>query len=70
MSPLDELGLAIANAGYTWTPEMRKAYEKGVRKQKKEWVGLTEKDLKVFNDDVRFWARYWEAKLKEKNCRD
>jgi hypothetical protein len=34
---------------------------------KREWVGLTEKDLKVFNDDVRFWAKYWEAKLKEKN---
>jgi hypothetical protein len=26
---LDELGLAITNAGYKWTSEMRKAYEKG-----------------------------------------
>jgi len=34
---------------------------------KREWVGLTDKDLEVFNDDVRFWAKYWEAKLKEKN---
>lgn len=26
---LDALGVAIADAGYTWTPEMRAAYEKG-----------------------------------------
>ena len=26
---LDALGVAIADAGYTWTPEMRSAYEKG-----------------------------------------
>lgn len=25
---VDDLGLAIADAGYTWTPGMRKAYEK------------------------------------------
>lgn len=31
---LDKLGLAITNAGYTWTPEMRKAYEEGVRQMK------------------------------------
>ena len=31
MNALDKLGLAIANAGYTWTPEMRKAYEKGIK---------------------------------------
>lgn len=24
---VDALGVAIANAGYSWTPEMRKAYE-------------------------------------------
>jgi len=30
MNALDKLGLAIANAGYTWTPEMREAYEDGV----------------------------------------
>ena len=34
---------------------------------RRDWVGLTDEDLKVFNDDVRFWAKYWEAKLKEKN---
>jgi len=26
---LDALGVAIADAGYTWTPEMRAAYEEG-----------------------------------------
>jgi hypothetical protein len=40
---------------------------KGTYVLKREWVGLTDEDLKVFNDDVRFWAKYWEAKLKEKN---
>lgn len=28
---LDELGVAIADAGYTWTPAMRTAYEKGTK---------------------------------------
>ena len=28
---LDALGVAIADAGYTWTPEMRAAYEKGMK---------------------------------------
>jgi len=28
---LDELGLAIVDAGYTWTPAMRKAYERKVK---------------------------------------
>jgi hypothetical protein len=37
MSALDKLGLAITDAGYTWTPEMRKAYEEGVRR---EWEEL------------------------------
>lgn len=30
MDGLDALGVAIADAGYTWTPEMRAAYERGV----------------------------------------
>jgi hypothetical protein len=69
---LDDLGVAIADAGYTWTPEMRSAYEKGVRK---EWVGLTDEDLKPLCDEwkimygwyVNDFARAIEAKLKEKN---
>lgn len=28
---LDELGVAIVDAGYTWTPEMRSAYERGTK---------------------------------------
>jgi len=27
---LDALGVAIADAGYTWTPAMRDAYERGI----------------------------------------
>ena len=73
MTPLDELSLAITNAGYTWTPEMRKAYEKGVRKQKNEWVGLTDEEMEQcyesIGNPINDWAlgRAIEAKLKEKN---
>jgi hypothetical protein len=70
MTPLDELGLTIANAGYTWTPEMRKAYEKGARQQKKRWVGLTDKDLHdafVRHKNMDDYARLIELKLKRKN---
>jgi len=28
---LDAFGVAIADAGYAWTPEMRSAYEKGTK---------------------------------------
>lgn len=72
---LDALGVAITNAGYTWTPEMRSAYEKGIRES--EWVGLTRKeaedvvdDFITIGGDVENWVGYWqaiEAKLKEKN---
>ena len=34
---------------------------------KKEWVGLTDEDLSVCDEDGVLLARYWEAKLKEKN---
>jgi hypothetical protein len=34
---------------------------------KKEWVGLTDEDLLVCDEDGVLLARYWEAKLKEKN---
>lgn len=72
MNALDKLGLAIANAGYTWTPEMREAYEKG---SKKQWVGLTDMEIsKVWQDtdlpagqSIHAYARAIEAKLKEKN---
>jgi hypothetical protein len=69
MSALDKLGLAITDADYTWTPEMRKAYEEGVRR---EWVGLTDEEIdtavKSCNTvDTYKYFRAIEAKLKEKN---
>ena len=33
-----------------------------------EWVGLTDEDLSVCDEDGVLLARYWEAKLKEKNA--
>ena len=35
--------------------------------QQREWVGLTDEDLSVCDEDGVVLARYWEAKLKEKN---
>lgn len=35
---------------------------------KREWVGLTDEDLSVCDEDGVLLARYWEAKLKEKNA--
>ena len=32
------------------------------------WVGLTDEDLSVCDEDGLTLARYWEAKLKEKNA--
>ena len=71
---LDALGVAITNAGYTWTPEMRSAYEKGIRES--EWVGLTDEDLEPMCDDWRIvfgsyvhdFAKAIEAKIKERNA--
>ena len=34
---------------------------------KREWVSLTEEDLSVCDEDGVILARYWEAKLREKN---
>lgn len=33
----------------------------------RQWQGLTDEDLSVCDDDGVILARYWEAKLKEKN---
>lgn len=66
---LDALGVAITNAGYTWTPEMRSAYEKGIRES--EWVGLTDAEVEAWRGNYDFFdsalVREVEAKLKEKN---
>lgn len=37
-------------------------------KQPLTWVGLTDEDLSVCDEDGVILARYWEAKLKEKNA--
>ena len=40
MKPHEKLGVAIANAGYDWTAEMRSAWEeldKEVTKRESEW---------------------------------
>ena len=34
---------------------------------RREWQGLTDEDLTVCDEDGVLLARYWEAKLKEKN---
>ena len=34
----------------------------------REWQGLTDEDLSVCDEDGVILARYWEAKLKEKNA--
>jgi hypothetical protein len=70
---LDALGVAITNAGYTWTPEMRSAYEKGIRES--EWVCLTDEEIEEckINGGLphainwRLSVKVMEAKLKEKN---
>jgi len=33
----------------------------------REWQGLTDDDLSVCDEDGVLLARYWEAKLKERN---
>ena len=35
--------------------------------QQRTWVGLTDEDLSVCDEDGLILARYWETKLKEKN---
>lgn len=65
---LDDFALAVAHAGYEWTPEMRSAYEKGIRESR--WVGLTDYQKLKFAEKFRialFAIEEIEAKLKEKN---
>ena len=46
MKPHEKLGVAIANAGYTWTTEMRSAWEKLDRKTK----DLTDEEInQIYN---------------------
>lgn len=38
-----------------------------VDKPAAQWVGLTDEDLSVCDEDGVILARYWEAKLRERN---
>lgn len=60
---------AIAEAEKQEPDELTIAYMSGFfnGKKKREWVGLTEEDLSVCDEDGVILARYWEAKLREKN---
>ena len=50
---------------YTQSPQQRTAAEG--EDTRRAWVGLTDEDLSVCDEDGLILARYWEAKLKEKN---
>lgn len=48
----------------TWQAAVRSI----ARPASKPWVGLTDEDLSVCDEDGVMLARYWEAKLREKNA--
>jgi len=61
---------------YTHPPKQEPVIDKSAAKRiatqlgwqpKREWQGLTDNDLSVCDEDGVLLARYWEAKLKEKN---
>lgn len=60
---------AIAEAEKQEPDELTIAYMSGLYdgKKKREWVGLTDEDLSVCDEDGIQLAEYWEAKLREKN---
>lgn len=69
LASLTALRQAIAEAEKQEPDELTIAYMSGFfnGKKKREWVGLTEEDLSVCDEDGVILARYWEAKLREKN---
>lgn len=48
-------------------PDLARVGEVGVWGDKREWVGLTDEDMTELNEDGVLFARYIEAKLREKN---
>jgi dienelactone hydrolase len=50
-----------------WEPDLARVGEVGVWGDKREWVGLTDEDMTELDEDGVLFARYIEAKLKEKN---
>lgn len=47
--------------------EAAEALRARLARPEREWQGLTDEDLSVCDEDGVILARYWEAKLKEKN---
>jgi hypothetical protein len=61
MDALDKLGLAIVNAGYTWTNEMREAYEQG-RKEISQLTAMTKEPTKLMVIPALMEAAGWVQK--------
>ena len=69
MKPHEKLGIAIANAGYTWTPEMRSAWEELDRQQQKIPAKEVAKIYEIiyakgYKNQVLALARAIEAKVR------
>lgn len=47
--------------------ELAEHFIKTSAPQQRTWVGLTDEDLSVCDEDGVLIARYWESRLKEKN---
>ncbi len=54
-------------AAHGITSDMKQEHVDKTAKQRHEWVGLTDEDLANCDTEEYKTARYWEAKLKEKN---
>ena len=52
-------------AGIAYSEGFVSGYKKGL--SERVWQGLTDEDLSVCDEDGVILARYWEAKLREKN---
>lgn len=50
-----------------WYEEAIQQWNQRATPPQREWQGLTDEDLSVCDEDGVILARYWEAKLKEKN---
>jgi hypothetical protein len=54
-------------AGYRWEEGRIPPSVTFTAPSQREWQGLTDEDLSVCDEDGVILARYWEAKLQEKN---
>jgi len=64
------LGEALVWQASSTETKIEKLLERieALEKRQRAWVGLTDEDLSVCDEDGVILARYWEAKLKEKNA--